>query len=154
MLTESGKVLAVESNGVWVETLKTSTCAQCRAKNACGQRLLASSDAYTRVHVDLPAEFANLQPGDEVLLGIDESAFVSGVLISYGIPLSAMLLAVLGVSRVSDTELFLVVAALSGLLFGGLIVRLFARTLTANNCYKARLLSRANNLQARPVNLH
>lgn len=43
MLYETGKVVAVDSDGLWLETLKKSTCAQCSAKAGCGQQLLAKS---------------------------------------------------------------------------------------------------------------
>lgn len=45
MLTEQGVVSGVDSDGIWVETLKASACGQCSARAGCGQRLFAGAFA-------------------------------------------------------------------------------------------------------------
>ena len=39
MLTEVGRVIAVERDGLWVETIRSSTCGSCGARKACGHGL-------------------------------------------------------------------------------------------------------------------
>lgn len=152
MLTETGKVLAVEDANVWVETVKSSTCGQCRARHGCGQRLLAATDDYTRVRVGLSAEYGNLQAGDEVTLGIAENAFLRGVFIAYGLPLSTMLLGLLTASLVTVREGWLIAAAVAGLCAGGIVVRVFAQSLVADKCFRARLISRAEKAIVQSLN--
>lgn len=41
MLSETGRVVAIDKDGLWVETLKTSSCAKCSAQSGCGQNLAA-----------------------------------------------------------------------------------------------------------------
>lgn len=43
VLYETGRVVAVDGDGLWLETLKKSTCGQCSARAGCGQQLLAKS---------------------------------------------------------------------------------------------------------------
>jgi len=40
MLRESGRVVAIESDAVWVETIRSSLCGSCAAKAGCGQDYL------------------------------------------------------------------------------------------------------------------
>jgi len=143
MLQESGRVIAVDDEGLWVETIQRSACGQCRAKHGCGQRLLASHDSqYTCVKVAFPANYRSRPDiGDEVSIGIEEHAFLSGVLISYGLPLLFMLFALLLASSFSNHEITYVLSAFGGLLIGGLIVRRFAQTLPGAHCLQAVLIS-------------
>ena len=53
MLTETGKVIAIEDDGLWVETLQLSACAQCAARQGCGQRVLAKAGMQNLHHVNL-----------------------------------------------------------------------------------------------------
>lgn len=61
MLTETGRVIAIDDDGVWVETLKQSACHQCKARKGCGQKLLASTFANTsklKVYFRSPTSFS------------------------------------------------------------------------------------------------
>ena len=41
MLLERGRVVAIEADAVWVETIRRSTCAGCSARSGCGHGVLA-----------------------------------------------------------------------------------------------------------------
>lgn len=58
MLTEQGIVSGVDSDGIWVETLKRSSCGQCSARAGCGQRLIAG--AFDRSLASAGADTATL----------------------------------------------------------------------------------------------
>ena len=47
MLKESGKVVSIEDDGLWVETIQQSTCGSCRAKKGCGQQLLSKIGVHS-----------------------------------------------------------------------------------------------------------
>ena len=40
MLTETGRVVAVDGDRLWVETIRKSTCGSCAAQKGCGHGLL------------------------------------------------------------------------------------------------------------------
>ena len=40
-IIESGRVVAIEESGVWVETIRSSACGSCAARSGCGHRTLA-----------------------------------------------------------------------------------------------------------------
>jgi len=143
MLSESGRVIAVEADGVWVETLKLSACGQCRARHGCGQKLLATAESnLSCIKALFPNDMYWPQPklGDAVHIGIEEGALVLGALLSYGIPLLLMLLFVGMVAQLQVAEVFVALAALVGLVLGGLIVRWKAQTLEVRRCFQAVLL--------------
>ncbi len=127
MLTETGRVLAVDEDGLWVETHKQSACAQCSAKQGCGQSLLAES-ALKDMTV-IKAYFNTLaqrdrvwQVGASVAIGIDERALVRGALTAYLLPLILML-AGAWLGQMLLGELFSVLFALLGLGLGALALR-------------------------------
>ncbi|PCK08502.1 MAG: transcriptional regulator [Alteromonadaceae bacterium] len=96
MLKESGKVVAVDPDGLWIETLRQSACNSCSASKGCGQKLLAKSTSLA-THTHIKAEFTdesrdhNWQVGDTAELGMDEQAFLTGALLSYILPLILMI---------------------------------------------------------------
>jgi len=143
VLSESGTVVAVDSDGVWVETLKQSACMQCRARHGCGQKLLVTADSrYTCIKALYPSPRPVSFPlvGEWVSIGVEESALVRAALISYGFPLVFMLLLIGVATLVTHHELALLAAAAAGLFFGGLIVRWYARIFKPNSCLQAVLL--------------
>lgn len=143
MLTESGKVIAVEDDGVWVETLQLSACSQCKARHGCGQKVLATAESrLTCIKALYGEDFVGPQPvlGQQVTIGIDEQALVRGALYSYGLPLLLMLVAVALVGIYIASEWAVMTAAAVGLVIGGLIVRASAQTSANKRCLQALLL--------------
>lgn len=144
MLTETGTVIAVDKDGVWVETLQQSACGQCKARHGCGQKMLATAESrLTRIKVFYDSDHPLLPPqlGEEVIIGVDANAMVRGALFSYGIPLVAMMFAVAMTTLITDVELIAIMAGVLGLIGGGLFVRKRAQTLPHRQCLQAVLLS-------------
>ena len=56
MLTESGRVVAVNDSTVWVETIQQSTCGQCAARKGCGQSMLSKMYDGRRHHIEVPIQ--------------------------------------------------------------------------------------------------
>lgn len=129
MITETGTVMSIEGSALWVETIRQSTCEACSAQKGCGQRLLASVPGHMariRVLID-PATSAQSQPGDKVLIGIRENVVTLGSLQVYLVPLMLMLGLVIFFGMHFDSDLPVVLAAVFGLLLGGVLVRLLTR---------------------------
>lgn len=91
MIEEQGKVVEIDATGVWVETVRQSACASCAARNGCGQKLLASAGQGKRFifRVNNPDNIL-VHENDDVLLGIEEGAFLRATLFMYLIPLLAL----------------------------------------------------------------
>ena len=96
MITETGRVVGVAGDRVWVQTIRTSACESCSARHGCGQRALAGVSGG-RANQVLVANSLGAEVGDEVTVAIDESALLGASLLVYALPLVSMVAgAVLG----------------------------------------------------------
>lgn len=128
MIEERGRVIAVESGAVQVETLRRSTCSECSASAGCGQGLLerlGASRGRGRVRALTLPNLASLKltPGDEVVLGVDEDLLLKSALLFYLSPLVGLFALALLAARLDLGEPLIIVAGLAGFLLGWLLVR-------------------------------
>jgi len=128
MLTETGRVVALEPAGLWVETIRQSTCGSCVARKGCGHGLLNRASDGRRGYIrvlpgDQPIE--KFKVNDTVLIGIPEEVVLRGSLVAYALPSLAMLAgAFAGVTWLpAGGDLAAVPGAVVGLLTGFLLVR-------------------------------
>ena len=121
MITETGKVVAVTGQHAWVQTIRTSACQSCAARNGCGQKVLASATGGRANQVRV-VNSVNAQVGEDVTLGIDESALLGASLLVYALPLLLMVTASIIGHQLSEGSDFAAMAgAAVGLAFGFLI---------------------------------
>ncbi|MCO1334929.1 SoxR reducing system RseC family protein [Microbulbifer sp. OS29] len=142
MLEERGRVVAIESDAIWVETTQSSACNGCSAKSGCGTGLLGEFfSSSTRIKVALNGYSADkILVNDTVVIGITENALTRSALLVYFVPLvSLVLVALLGDSLFA--EVGALVGALLGLIVGALAVRWYSRRQSANPTYTPILLS-------------
>jgi len=131
MLTETGRVVAVETDGVWVETIRQSTCGSCAAQKGCGHGLMNRiSDGHHSLIRALSGELnaADCQVDDEVRISIPEEVILRGSLVVYILPLLVMLAgAAAGSSLYPDAgDLAAALGAVLGFFAGFALVRLHA----------------------------
>lgn len=145
MIVESGRVLEVEGDYVWVATIQTSTCNNCRAQAGCGQGLLAKlggNETLLKVALKgFPGEMISLN--DRVTLGISENAVVKASLLAYILPLVLMLGMVVLADHFLATqfgEMVVIAAAVAGLGLGALCIRAFGRRQRYQEEYEPVLL--------------
>ena len=132
MLTETGRVVGLESDALWVETIRQSTCGTCAAQKGCGHGLLNRiSDGkrgYVRV---MPGEHPvdHYKINDQVQISIPEEVILRGSFIAYGLPLVSMLAgAMAAVNGLQGNEDLLAVGgAAAGLALGYVLVRLHGK---------------------------
>jgi len=95
MILETGRIMAIETEGVWVETVRKSACGSCKAEKGCGQSLINKWDGHTAyIWVLLEGRNpADYQLGDEIQIGIPEEVIAKGALLVYMVPLITLLLA-------------------------------------------------------------
>lgn len=143
MLVETGRVVSVEHDALWVETLQKSTCSSCGAKEACGQKslsVLAPRAHYIRVLLD--ADNSRIfRQGDLVQLAIPANAVVKGALLVYLLPLLAMVLAALLAEWQSWPEPVVIAFGLAGLFAGGALIALHNRVQRNNPDYQPRIVN-------------
>ena len=95
MLTETGRVVALEEDGIWVETIRKSTCGTCAVRKGCGHGLLnRMTDGRTGYIRVLPGSHPidTIRVNDQVLVGIPEEIILRGSFIAYVVPVLGMLL--------------------------------------------------------------
>jgi sigma-E factor negative regulatory protein RseC len=129
MPLETGRVVAIEADAVWVETIRRSACGGCAAQKGCGQALLnrGSDKRSGRIRVlpgALPA--SQLSIDDEVVIDIADDTILRGSLVAYGIPLSAMVTGAIAAVQwlPGNQDMVAVFGACAGLLLGFALVRL------------------------------
>lgn len=128
MILETGRVVAIEPQGLWVETIQLSACGSCRAQKGCGHSALAKIGASaSQLWVLLDGRNPDsYQLGDEVCIGVPEEVIAGGALFIYMVPLLTMLAATFIAYQQSASDSVSALAAVAGLLLGGAIVRLRA----------------------------
>lgn len=88
MIEQRGRVTELDGEHAWVKIGGQSGCPACDAGEGCGAglfgRLLNRSEARVRIRNEACA-----QPGEAVVLGLDEGAYLALVLRLYGLPLVA-----------------------------------------------------------------
>lgn len=131
MLLETGRVVAVDGDGVWVETIRKTTCGSCAAQKGCGHGLLNRiSDGHRSLIRALPGRIsaAQCRVDDEVQISIPEEVILRGSLVVYILPLLAMLTgAAAGANLVpASADLGSAHGAVVGIAIGFALVRVHA----------------------------
>jgi len=132
MITETGRIVAIEDDGLWVQTIRKSACAQCSAQKGCGQAVLAKlgrEPGYIKVSLNGQAP-TQYQLGDYVEIGIGEDVLVKSTLVIYLLPLVMLLVGVIATSKLVANEAMSLLGGILGLIIGGLITR---KLLTSGN---------------------
>lgn len=125
MIIETGRIVAIENTGVWVETIQKTACGSCKAEKGCGQRLINKWDGHTSyIRVLLEGRSpAGYQAGDEIQIGIPEEVIAKSSLTAYIIPLLVLVIATSIAHVQFANEAITIISGFTGLLLGGLIVR-------------------------------
>ncbi len=125
MLLETGRIVSIESQGLWVETIQRSACGSCQAQKGCGHSLLAKVGASaSQLWVLLEGRDAShYQVGHEVQIGVPEEVIARGSLFVYMVPLLSMIAATVLAHHSLLSDGVTAICALIGLLVGAAIVR-------------------------------
>ena len=125
MLKEQARIVAIDNEAVWVETIQLSTCGSCAAKKGCGQSLLASMGAKPNyLRVLLTAGDANdYQLDQSVTIGLPENIVVNTSLLLYLLPLCLMLANSAFAHSYYESEALTIAMAVAGLVLGGMAIR-------------------------------
>lgn len=94
MIKETGRVVAIDDEFLWVETIQRSSCHSCAAKSGCGQSVLGKMFDGRRSHIRLSrqtSDTANYQVDDQVEIGLPEDALLKGATWVYLMPLFGLI---------------------------------------------------------------
>lgn len=131
MLTETGQIVAIETEGVWVETLRASACQACKLKAGCGQHAMSklrSVDQQMQANRVFIATDRPLVLQQEVQVLLPEQAFLKAALALYLLPLMVML-ALTALLALWLPEPALILVAALGLALGFLLARQLSKHL-------------------------
>lgn len=124
-LTETGRVVAVEHDAVWVEADRSAACGKCAARAGCGQgalsALLQSGKGRVRAKSGDALAATSCEVGDEVVIQVPESTLLGGTLLIYGAPLLTG--TVIAMLAANWGDLWSALAFAAGLLGGFAILR-------------------------------
>lgn len=119
IVTETGTVVAVEPKEIIVEVVRTSACNSCKARQGCGQAVLAewgdSKRQYDKNHFRIPFK-GEAEIGARVELGMAHDAVVQVAALVYLLPLVASFLGLILGRQAGFSELIQLV--LMALFFG------------------------------------
>ncbi len=126
MMRESGRIVAIEDDALWVETIQQSTCGSCSARKGCGQGLMNSQRDGRRNQVrvlleGVPASVFSLY--DQVEFSLPEHVLLKGAFVVYLVPLLGMLAGMGLLHQATGVETAAALGALLGFAGGLLVVK-------------------------------
>jgi sigma-E factor negative regulatory protein RseC len=142
MIEESAQVVSIDGQFAWVETQRKSACGSCGASAGCGTATLQKVMGAKRTQLKA-LNSANAQLGDQVVIGVDEQAFVKGSLAVYAVPLLMMLVFALVAEWWFASEGLTIISGLLGLLVGFFWLKHFTARISHDEQYQAVVLRTA-----------
>ena len=115
-----GKIVEITPEYTTVEILVPSSCAECHAKGLCGM-----SEEQEKV-ISVPTDpYATHKVGDQVQVGTKMSMGLKAVWISYVVPLAILMILILSLSSVVESEALRALTAIGGVALYYFIIWLF-----------------------------
>ena len=108
-ITHTGKIIEITPDFTTVEIMVSSACSSCHAKGMCGM-----SEEEEKV-IMLPTDpYSDHKVGDEVQVCTKMSMGLKAVWISYVIPLAILMILILSLSSVVESEVMRALVAIGG----------------------------------------
>ena len=119
-----GRIVEITPEFTTVEILVSSACAACHAKGLCGM-----SEAEEKVIMVPTDPYAQHNVGDKVTVMTKMSMGMKAVWISYVVPLIILMILILSLSEIFDSQLLCGLASLGGVAVYYFIIWLFRNRL-------------------------
>lgn len=126
LIEETATVVERDGDYVLVESLDGVGCSSCSAGSRCGTGMLSGILGKRRNLLRIP-DHLGLQVGEQVILGTVPGQLVKAAVITYLLPLLAMVMSAIGASGLDIDDSGVMLAALGGLMLGFLLVQLISR---------------------------
>jgi sigma-E factor negative regulatory protein RseC len=146
MIAESGRVVGIDADALWVETIQRSTCGSCSAQKGCGQGLMNKvfdgrrNQLRVMLQNQSPSDF---QLDDQVDIAIPERALVGGAMMVYLLPLVTMLVVMAITNEFFATDIAAAAGAFLGFVGGLAILRVHAHVNRNNPIYQPKVLAKS-----------
>lgn len=122
MIEETGYVVAIDGEHVWLQTNPRSACSHCSVGSDCGTSVLAQWFGKRNRRIRVPNELG-LVVGQQAIIGISDNVLMKASLIAYLMPLLSMIgIALLAASYDLDDGA-VAVSSIVGLAIGILLMR-------------------------------
>lgn len=159
MIEEQAIVIDREGDYVWVQTNRQSSCGHCSVKKGCGTQVLSKVLGNKTAHIRC-LNSKDVKIGDRVMIGIEESALLSGSFLVYLLPLLSMIIfGALSVflSKVwwpEGIDLLAIIASISGLILGLVFSNYHTQKISQRKRFEPILLKKIhpNGWEKKPVN--
>ena len=116
-IVHSGKVVHIDQDFTTVEIMVSSACSECHAKGLCGM-----SEEQEKV-ISVPTDpYALHKVGDQVQVCTKMSMGMKAVWISYVIPLAILMILILSLSAVFESEVLTGLASVGGVALYYLVI--------------------------------
>ena len=150
-MLERGRVVAIEEDALWVETIRQSTCGSCSARAGCGQGLLNRLGDGRRNHLRVLLGDCSPQDyrlDDPVEFSVSDNVLLKAAAVVYLMPLASMLVGMGLAHELSGSQGAAAIGALGGFALGFGLVRLHAWYTRNDPRLQPRLVSRMERLEA------
>jgi sigma-E factor negative regulatory protein RseC len=131
MMVERARVVAVDAEACWVETIATPACSACASGQGCGGGVIGKllGERRTHLRVVLPA---SLRPAvdDEVEIGVHEHGVLRASALAYLLPLAGMVAGAVAGERLAPpgaADAWSMAAAAAGFLLAVAAARALSR---------------------------
>ena len=124
-IAHTGRIVEITPDFTTVEIIASSACSTCHAKNLCGM----SEDQEKMIMVPTNG-FDEYQVGDHVQVLTKMTMGLKAVWISYVIPLAVLMILILSLSGVIESEVYRALTAIGGVAVYYLFVWLFRNKLS------------------------
>jgi len=144
MIEETGRVIRVDQNTVWVSSVRSNACESCSARKGCGQAVLAEAASKTvELELKRPQDM-DIHCDDQVVVGIEESSFLQATLLVYLLPIGLLLIGG-GVGHSLGGELGSISGAGIGFSLGLLCSKIFGNRIAPSCRYQPEILKVVSN---------
>ncbi len=152
MIEESATVVRTADGFAIVETQQRAACGSCQQADGCSTSLL--SGLFKRRQNQIRAlNPIHAQPGEQVIIGLQEQALLKVSFTAYLLPLACMLLSAMAARQLTEGflirlgELPIIVGGLSGLIIGFVLLQRLAASRSSDTDYQAVILRPAMSQQ-------
>ncbi len=126
VIRETGEVMDCVGGVARVRPRSRAGCPRCAAGAGCGAGLNAWLLSDRLDLVDCTYDDGIPEPGETVTVEIEEASLLAAAALAYGIPLLGLVAGAVSARWVGGGELTEVLAAVTGLILGGVVARLLA----------------------------
>jgi sigma-E factor negative regulatory protein RseC len=144
MIEETAYVVKTDDEFAWVETQRQTTCGQCGAQKGCGTKVLSSVLGKKLTHIKV-LNSVQAEPGDTVVIGLQESSLLKSAVMSYLLPLLLTLLGAITFAYTFDqqSEAVVLAGALLGFVVSLLLLKRYAKKIKKNPAYQPVVLRKS-----------